>query len=94
MSLSSDLTAHFNSARGFATAATYDGATAVSVHFETEYIDSNGMGGHGPAAWGRTSDFPVAAIGKTLLISGTTYRITHRRLQDDGKVVVLMLEEQ
>jgi hypothetical protein len=94
-----DLGVFFNSTTGVAVAATYDGATAVNVVPDFDFIAQDGMAGHGPSALGKASDFPAGlaaaggCIGKTLLLSGVTYRIVQREKQDDGAVVRLQLQE-
>lgn len=86
-----DLSIFFNSAE-HALAATYDGATAVSVIFDHEYIEAlTGVAGTNPIAMGKATDF-VDPVGKTLLISGVTYTIRNKRLVDDGAIVTLDLE--
>lgn len=75
--------------------ATYDGATAVKVLFDAAYLEQlDGVANVGPAATGKASDFPAAsAIGKTLVIGATTYRIRTHEPQDDGAIVILRLEK-
>lgn len=90
---SEDLSAYFRT-QDFGVAATYDGATTVNVIFDNEYLEQMGVAGTGPAALGRASDFPEnTAIGKTLLINGTTYTIRGREPLDDGQIVVLRLAD-
>jgi hypothetical protein len=72
--------------------ATYDGATAVRVFFDAAYQEALGMAGTNPVALGKASDFPAAAVGKTLLVSGVTYTIRNREPVDDGALVRLQLE--
>jgi hypothetical protein len=69
---------------GLADPATYDGATAVAVLFDAAYLDTLGMAATNPVALGKATDFPAAAVGKTLLIGSTTYTIRNRQPQDDG----------
>ena len=89
--LSEDLSVFFNTAE-FALAATYNGATAVSVIFDNEYIEAlTGIAGTTPVALGKATDF-ADPVGKTLLILGTTYTIRNKRPQDDGAIVLLDLE--
>jgi hypothetical protein len=83
--------AAFFDANGFATSATYDGATTVNVIFDAAYIDTLGMAATSPVALGMASDFPDSAVGKTLLIGATTYTIRNRQPQDDGAFVLLQL---
>lgn len=93
MAFTEDLSAFFDATSGFATAATYDGATAVSVIFDHEFLRAFGiLDTSNPSALGKASDFPAGAVTKTLLISGTTYTIRSRQLMDDGALVVLQLE--
>lgn len=87
-----DLTAFFDATTGHALDATYDGATAVKVIFDAAYLEQLGMAGTKPAAVGKASDFPAAAVTKTLLISGTTYTIRGREPIDDGALVLLTLK--
>lgn len=86
-----DLTPFFSTA-DFGLAATYNGATAVTVIFDSAYLESLGIAGTNPVALGKASDF-AAPVGKTLLISSTTYTIRNFRALDDGAVVVLELEK-
>lgn len=73
--------------------ATYDGATAVKVILDNEYLLAHDMvSTTNPFAIGKASVFPAAAVGKTLLIGGTTYTIRDRQLIDDGAFVRLQLE--
>ena len=78
----------------FATAATYNGATAVAVIFDAAYLAQLGIAGTNPVALGQASVFPAAAVGKTLAIGGTNYIIRDRQPQDDGATVLLQLEKQ
>lgn len=90
---SEDLTAFF-STEDFAVAATYDGAAAVNVIFDNEYIEAaTGVSGTNPVALGQAADF-ASPVGKTLVVSGVTYRIRNARPLDDGAVVALDLEKQ
>ena len=75
-----------------AVAGTYDGATAVSVIFDNAYLEQLGVAGTRPLATGKATDFPAAAVSKTLVISGTTYTIRAREPTDDGAFVLLQLE--
>ena len=87
---SEDLDLFFDPA-DFATAATYNGATAVNVIFDAAYLEQLGISSTNPVALGKASDFPAAAVNKTLLINGTTYTIRDRQPQDDGAMVLLQL---
>lgn len=87
-----NLDAFFNTSTGFALDATYDGVTAVKVIFDNGYLEQLGIAGTRPAAMGKASDFPAAAVGKTLLVGGTTYTIRGREPQDDGALVLLSLK--
>lgn len=72
---------------------TYDGATAVKVIFDNDYLRALGMVSTAdPSALGKASVFPAAAVTKTLLISGVTYTIRDRQPIDDGAFVLLQLE--
>ena len=72
--------------------ATYDGATAVKVNFDHAYLEQLGVAGTDPVALGKASDFPAAAVGKTLTIGATTYTIRNPQPQDDGATVLLELQ--
>ncbi len=89
----SDLDAAYESE--LAEDATFDGATAVRVFFDRAYRGELGMAGAEPLARGRVSEFASAAacVGKTLLISGTTYTIRNWQPVDDGGEVELPLSE-
>jgi hypothetical protein len=78
----------------FGTEAVYNSAATVNVIFDREYLRQLGIvAGADPSALGRASDFPAAtAVGKTLLIDGTSYTIRDRMPQDDGALVLLQLE--
>jgi hypothetical protein len=90
---SSDITAMLEET-DFATSAVYNSAATVYVIFDREYLRQLGLvAGADPSALGRASDFPAAtAVGKTLLIDGTSYTIRDRMPQDDGTLVLLQLE--
>lgn len=77
---------------GLADPGTYDGATAVAVIFDAAYLEQFGIAGTGPQAVGKASVFPASAVGKTLLINGTTYTIRGREPIDDGAFVRLTLK--
>jgi hypothetical protein len=72
--------------------ATYDGATAVKVIFDNEYLEQLGIAGTGPVALGKAATFPANAVGKTLLVNGTSYTIRGREPVDDGAFVRLTLK--
>ncbi len=76
----------------FGTAGTYDSSTAVNVIFDKEYLEQLGIAGTKSAALGKASVFPAAAVGKTLLLNGTTYTIRGREPQADGAFVLLTLK--
>ena len=78
----------------FAVDATYDGATAVKVIFDNAYMEGVGIAGTNPVATGKASDFPAAAVGKTLVIAAVNYVIKNRQPVDDGLFVLLQLEQQ
>lgn len=93
MAFTEDLSVFF-STDDFAIAATYDGGTTVNVIFDRAYLQTLGIvSGTDPQALGKASDFPVTAVNKTLVISGTTYTIRSREPQDDGAIVLLQLSE-
>ena len=78
-----------------AVAAVYDAAganTAVSVIFDQAYLEQLEVAGTNPAATGKASVFPAAAVGKTLTIAGTIYTIINREPIDDGAFVRLQLQ--
>lgn len=87
-----DLDAYFDPVNGMGVAAIYDGATNVNVTFDNAYVEGFGIAGVGPVAMGRASVFPAAAVGKTILINGTTYTIRGREPVDDGEIVRLTLK--
>lgn len=89
---SENLDFFLNSTTGLALDATYDGATAVKVIFDNGYLEQFGLAGTRPTALGKASDFPAAAVGKTLLVNATTYTIKGREPQDDGAFVLLTLK--
>lgn len=72
--------------------ATYDGATPVNVIHDAAYLEQLGIAGTRPVALGKASDFPAAAVSKTLLIGSTTYTIKGREPVDDGAFVLLVLK--
>ncbi len=89
-----DLDAFLNT-NEHAVAATYNGAAAVSVIFDNDFLRSVGMvDTTNPVAIGKASDFPVAGspVGKTLAIGSTTYTIRSYQPMDDGAFVALQLE--
>ena len=92
MPFTEDLDAFLDPVNGVATAATYDGATPVNVIFDHAYLEQLDIAGTRPAALGKASVFPAAAVGKTLLIGGTLYTIKGRELIDDGAFVLLPLK--
>jgi len=78
-----------------AVAGVYDAAganTAVSVIKDQAYLEQLNIAGTNPAAVGKASVFPAAAVGKTLTIAGVVYTIRGREPVDDGAFVVLQLE--
>ena len=86
-----DLTVFFDT-DDFAIAATV-GSTTVPVIFDAEFIGALGVAGTNPVALAKASD-SAAAVGATIVISGTSYIIRVREPQDDGAVVLLQLERQ
>lgn len=88
-----NLDAFLDPTSGHALEALYDGATAVNVIFDEAYLDQLGIAGTRPAALGKASTFPAAAVGKTLLLAGTTYTIKGREPVDDGAFVLLTLKK-
>jgi len=87
---SENLDAFYNVTSGFALDATYDGATAVKVIPEDDYLEQLGVAGLRQAVRGKASDFPAAAVGKTLLVGGTTYTIKGREPLPPDRVEVLL----
>jgi len=78
-----------------AVAGTYDGSTAVSVILDHDYLLAHEMvSTTNPVALGKASVFPAAAVSKTLVIAGITYKIRDRQPIDDGALVRLQLEAQ
>lgn len=92
MPFTEDLAPFLDPTYGFASASTYDGATSVNVIFDNAYLEQLGLAGTRPAALGKASDFPAAAVGKTILIGATTYTIKGREPIDDGAFVLLTLK--
>lgn len=90
---SEDLDEFLDSVTGHALDATYDGSTAVKVIFDNAYLQQLDIAGTRPAALGKASVFPAAAVGKTLLIGATTYTIKGREPVDDGAFVLLTLKD-
>lgn len=80
-----------------AVAAVYDAAganTAVSVIFDNEHQLAHDMvSSVNPVAIGKGSDFPAAAVSKTLTVAGVVYTIRDRQPMDDGAFVRLQLEK-
>jgi hypothetical protein len=94
VALTEDLAPFFDTAYGFAVAATYDGASPVSVIFDNAYLEQLGIAGTGPVALVRASQVAADPTGKTLAIGAQTYLIRNVRPMDDGAVVLLNLQEQ
>ena len=86
-----NLDAFFNTVTGLAKDATYDGGTAVQVIFDAAYLEQFAVAGVRPVAIGKASVFPANAVGKTLLVDGTTYTVKGREPIDDGAIVALTL---
>jgi hypothetical protein len=86
----------FLSATEHAVTALYDKAgarTTVNVIFDREHLLAHEMVSvANPVATGKASDFPEAAVGRTLEIADTVYTIRDRRPIDDGAFVSLQLE--
>jgi hypothetical protein len=77
----------------FAEVATYDGATQKRVIFDREYLEQFGVvAGAQPVALAPATEFTTAAIGKTLVVQGTTYTIRTREPVGDGALVRMKLE--
>ena len=94
MAFTEDLAPYFDTANGFAVAATFDGASPVSIIFDNAFLEGAGISGSDPVALGKASDFPEGStIGKTLQIGATTWTIRDRQPRDDGALVVLQLEQ-
>jgi len=77
-----------------AVAATYDGATTVNGIFDNAYVDVLGVASANPVFLCRAADVPAAGVSKTLVVSGTTYKIRNREPESDGSLVLLQLEKQ
>lgn len=92
MDLQADLDADY--AQGLAEDAIFDGATAVRVFFDLEYVEHFDVAGAGPVARGRVTQFPSAAatVNKQLVIRGVTYTVRGYRKLDDGLEVLLPLK--
>jgi hypothetical protein len=77
----------------FAVAATI-GTSTVNVIYDRDYLRSLGLvSGANPIALAKASA-SVAAVGSTIVISGTSFTIRDRQPQDDGATVLLELEAQ
>lgn len=86
-----DLAAYFDT-DAFATTATYDGSTPVSVIYSAPGGDTFGIGSTVPEAMVVASDVAADPRGKTLVISGTTYTIREFTPDLTGRVLSLKLE--
>lgn len=94
MAFTEDLDAFFDT-NDHGLAGTYDGATAVVVILDNEYLLAHDMvSTTNPVVLGKASVFPAAAVTKSLVVSGVTYTIRDRQLIDDGALVRLQLEAQ
>lgn len=91
MAFGENLDVFFEDADG----AYYDGSTdPVKVWFDRAYIEAaTGIASADPIALGKASDF-ASPVGKTLVISGTSYTVRNAQPQDDGALVLLQLEAQ
>lgn len=90
---SEDLTVYFDTADGFALAATV-GSTTVPVIFDAAYLRELGVvSGTNPVALAMASS-SAASVGATIVISGVSYTIKDREPQDDGALVLLQLMKQ
>ena len=93
-----DDTDRTNMLADFGVAATYNGATAITVIFDDEYLEDSPGQGPGadsshPAALARASDVSNAVHGTPLVIGGTTYHVIS--IQPDGTGWTrLILEKQ
>ncbi len=74
-----------------ALAATLQGGTTVNGIFDADYVDTLGMAGTNPVFVCKASAVAAGDIGKTLVISSTTYTIRNRQPIDDGAFVRLQL---
>ena len=90
MPMTEDLSVFLNTAE-FASAATYDGSTAIDVIFDRAYLAGLGIAGTDPQALCDSSDVADNPRGKLLVIAGVTYTIQNRRAIDDGAFSVLEL---
>lgn len=86
-----DLAAYFDT-DAFATVATYNGTTQVSVIYSAPGGDTFGIGSTVPEAMVVASDVAADPRGKTLVISGTTYTIREFTPDLTGRVLSLKLE--
>lgn len=88
---SEDLAAFFDT-DAFATSATYNGSTAVSVIYSAPGADAFGIGGTVPEAMVAAADVDADPRGKALVIQGTTYTIREFTPDLTGRVLTLKLE--
>lgn len=90
MPFAEDLSVFFET-NGFAVDAIYNGVNAVNVIFDAAYLETLGIAGTNPVAFGKASDF-VSPVGKTLTIGAASYTIRNSRPMADGAIVTLELE--
>lgn len=92
-----DLTAFF-SIDEFATAATYKvggsgSGVTKNVIFDRASLEQLGVSNNNPTALAIASEFATWGTTDTLTIGGTVYRIADGQLQDDGALIVFVLEK-
>ena len=77
----------------FATPATYDGSTAISVIFDNDWqampLGLAGQSALRPRAFCKTAAIAANPVGKTLLINAVTYTIAEH--QPDGTGMSLLI---
>lgn len=92
MAFTEDLAA-FLGTSDFATAATYDGATAINVIFDNDWdampLGMAGQSALRPRAMCRSADIAANPVGKTLLVNAVTYTIAEH--QPDGTGMSLLI---
>lgn len=94
MAFVEDLTAFLNTDE-FATAATYNGSTTINGIFDKEFFgaDAGGMvaiEASKPVFHCRAADVATDAVGKTLVVSGTTYTIEGQEPDGTGMTKLIL----
>lgn len=71
------------------------GTSTVNGIFDRAYIEAMGMvSGANPIFLIDSDDVATAAVGSTISIGGTSYKIRNAEPQDDGALSLLQLEKQ